>query len=57
MMYSVSQVADIFNVSRQTILLWINKGVLKASKPVRKYCISKEEVERLKNNVKQSGSD
>lgn len=56
-MLTVSQVADIFNVSRQTVLLWIKKGVIKASKPVRKYCVSKEEVERLKNNVKQGGSD
>lgn len=47
-MYKVSEVAKIFNVSRQTVLYWIKSGTIKAVKPVKDYRISEEEVERLK---------
>jgi excisionase family DNA binding protein len=50
-MYKVSQVAEMFGVSRQTVLDWINKGVIQAVKPLKEYRIPKEEVERLKNNA------
>ena len=53
-MYKVTQVADIFNVSRQTVISWIEKGVIKAVKPMREYRIPKEEVERLKKNDEQN---
>lgn len=45
---TVTEVAKIFNVSRQTILEWINKGIIKAAKPDRRYFIAESEVERLK---------
>lgn len=51
-MFRVKEVAKIFNVSRQTVLEWINKGIIKAVKPDRTYFISLEEVERLKGGDK-----
>ena len=51
-MYKVSEVAKIFNVSRQTVLNWIYNGTIKAVKPRRDYRISEKEVERLKTNYK-----
>lgn len=51
-MYKVSEVAKIFNVSRQTVLHWIKNGTIKAVKPLKDYRISAEEVERLKTTYK-----
>lgn len=51
-MYKVSEVAKIFNVSRQTVLYWIKNGTIKAVKPLKDYRISEEEVERLKTTYK-----
>lgn len=51
-MYKVSEVAKIFNVSRQTVLYWIKNGTIKAVKPLKDYRISEDEVERLKTNYK-----
>jgi len=46
-MMTVSEVAKIFKVSRQTVLTWINKDILKATRPRREYRITQAEVERL----------
>lgn len=46
-MYKVTEVANMFSVSRQTVLKWINKGKIKAVKVVKVYRIPKEEIERL----------
>lgn len=51
-MLTVSETAKIFNVSRQTILVWINKGIIKAVQPNRLYLISEEEVDRVKGGEK-----
>ena len=51
-MKTVVEVAQIFGVSRQTVLSWIDKGILKASKPLRQYRIDEQEIERLKNKTK-----
>ena len=46
-MYTVTEVAKMFSVSRQTVLKWINKGKIKAVKVVKVYRIPKEEIDRL----------
>ena len=53
-MYTVKEVAKIFNVSRQTIIRWIRSGHLKAVRVVREYRITEEEIERLKNDNEQA---
>lgn len=47
-MYTVTEVAKMLGFTRQTVLLWIKKGKLKAVKVDKEYRISEEEVERLK---------
>lgn len=42
-MYTVTEVAKIFSVSRQTVLKWINNGKIKAVKVVKVYRIPKRE--------------
>ena len=46
-MYTVTEVAKIFSVSRQTVLKWINSGKINAVKVVKVYRIPKEEIDRL----------
>lgn len=46
-MYTVTEVATMFSVSRQTVLKWINNGKIKAVKVVKVYRIPKEEIDRL----------
>lgn len=46
-MYTVTEVAKMFSVSRQTVLKWINNGKIKAVKVVKVYRIPNEEIERL----------
>lgn len=46
--YTVAEVAKELRFSRQTILSWINKGVIKAVRGMRGYRIPEEELERLK---------
>ena len=46
-MYTVTEVAKMFSVSRQTVLKWINNGKIKAVKVVKVYRIPKEEIDRL----------
>lgn len=47
--YSVKEVAEIFNVSIQTIYEWINKGLMKREEVFgKRRRISEEEVERIK---------
>ena len=52
-MKTTTEVAEIFGVSRQTILTWINEGILKAAQPRREYRITEEEIERLMNSGKK----
>jgi len=47
-MLTVTEFAKEMGVSRQTVLSWINKGVIKAVRPVKEYRIDKSELERLK---------
>lgn len=46
-MYTVTEVAKMFSVSRQTVLKWINNGKIKAVKVVKVCRIPKEEIDRL----------
>ena len=46
-MYTVTEVANIFSVSRQTVLKWIKTEKIKAVKVVKVYRIPKEEIDRL----------
>ena len=46
-MYTVTEVAKQFSVSRQTVLKWIKAGKIKAVKVVKVYRIPNEEIERL----------
>ena len=46
-MYTVTEVANMFSVSRQTVLKWIKTGKIKAVKVVKVYRIPKEEIDRL----------
>ena len=46
-MYTVTEVAKTFSVSRQTVLKWINNSKIKAVKVVKVYRIPKDEIDRL----------
>ena len=46
-MYTTSEAAAIFGVSRQTILTWIREGVLNAARPKREFRIMRSEIERV----------
>ena len=46
-MCTVTEVAKMFSVSRQTVLKWIKTGKIKAVKVVKVYRIPKEEIDRL----------
>ena len=46
-MYTTSEAATIFGVSRQTILTWIREGVLIAARPKREFRIMRSEIERV----------
>ena len=46
-MYTVTEVANKFSVSRQTVLKWIKTGKIKAVKVVKVYRIHSEEIERI----------
>lgn len=52
-MYTVTEVATIFSVSRQTVLKWINDGKIKAAKVVKVYRIPKEEIDGLIDNQRK----
>lgn len=49
-MKTVQEVADFFNVYFRTVYNWIRQGKIKAIRVGRKYMISDEEFERIKNN-------
>lgn len=51
-MLTVSEAAKVFNVSRQTILDWISKGIINAVQPNRLYLIPESEIERIKAGEK-----
>lgn len=46
-MYTVTEVAKQFSVSRQTVLKWINKGKIKAVKVDKVYRIPREQIDML----------
>lgn len=48
-MLSLKQVADILNVSRQTVFNWVKTGYIKAVKIGRQYRIEQSEIERLRS--------
>lgn len=48
-MYSLIQVAEIFSVTRQTVLNWVNSGYVVAVKVGRKWLVKESEIERLQN--------
>lgn len=50
-MYTVTEVAKMFSVSRQTVLKWINNGKINAVKVVKVYRIPKEEIDRLTQDM------
>lgn len=50
-MYTVTEVANMFSVSRQTVLKWINNGKINAVKVVKVYRIPKEEIDRLTQDM------
>ena len=52
-MYTVTEVAKMFSVSRQTVLKWINNGKIKAVKVVKVYRIPKEEIDRLTQDMRK----
>lgn len=57
-MYTVTEVSNMFSVSRQTVLKWINNGKIKAVKVVKVYRIPKEEIDRLTQDMrKEDGND
>jgi excisionase family DNA binding protein len=47
-MKTLKQVADIFGVTRQTVLNWVNSDYIKATKIGGHYRVTDEEIERLK---------
>ena len=52
-MYTVTEVAKMFSVCRQTVLKWINHGKIKAVKVVKVYRIPKEEIDRLTQDMRK----
>ena len=52
-MYTVTEVAKMFSVSRQTVLKWINNGKINAVKVVKVYRIPKEEIDRLTQDMRK----
>ena len=52
-MYTVTEVANMFSVSRQTVLKWINNGKISAVKVVKVYRIPKEEIDRLTQDMRK----
>lgn len=52
-MYTVTEVANKFSVSRQTVLKWIKTGKIKAVKVVKVYRIQNEEIDRLTQNTRK----
>ena len=48
-MYSLTQVAKIFSVTRQTILNWVKTGTIHAVKVGRKWLVKESEIERVQN--------
>lgn len=48
-MYSLAQVAEIFSVTRQTVLNWVNSGYVSAIKVGRKWLVKESEIERLQD--------
>ena len=52
-MYTVTEVAKMFSVSRQTVLKWINNGKIKAVKVVKVYRIPKDEINRLTQDMRK----
>ena len=50
---TVTEVAKMFSVSRQTVLKWINNGKIKAVKVVKVYRIPKEEIDRLTQDMRK----
>lgn len=52
-MYTVTEVANKFSVSRQTVLKWIKTGKIKAVKVVKVYRIPNEEIDRLTQDMRK----
>ena len=51
-MLTVTNFAQEMGVTRQTVLNWIEKGVIMAVKPVKEYRINESELKRLKAGEK-----
>ena len=48
-MYTLTQVASIFSVTRQTVLNWVKKGNISAVKVGRKWFVPESEIVRLQH--------
>lgn len=48
-MYSLAQVAELFSVTRQTVLNWVKVGNIHAVKVGRKWLVKESEIERLQD--------
>ena len=51
-MLSLRQVADLFSVTRQTVLNWVKSGYIEAIKVGRQYRIEQSEADRLREGKK-----
>jgi excisionase family DNA binding protein len=49
--YKSNEVTKIFGIHRNTFINWVKDGRIKASKIGRQYFVSKDEIERLKNEI------
>lgn len=47
-MLTLKQVADVFGVTRQTVLNWVNTDYIKATKIGGHYRVEQSEIDRLK---------
>ena len=56
-MKTVTETAKIFGVSRQTIISWINKGRIKAVRPLKEYRIPESEIKRLMGSSDNEGEN
>ena len=50
-LYNLVYVANVFCVTRQTVLNWINSGYLKGQKVGRKYLVPESEIKRLMGDL------
>lgn len=50
-LYNLVYVANVFCVTRQTVLNWIKSGYLKGQKVGRKYLVPESEIKRLMGDL------